>query len=78
MNIFHIILYKYVFSKVNFFFIRVLTHYLDSITLCSAAPPTTLWGGTRPRFEPGMGHLEAETLTTRPPYLLSSLLSLDL
>ena len=33
---------------------------------------TTLWGGHRPRFEPGMADLEAETLTTRPPHLLGT------
>ena len=32
---------------------------------------TTLWGGPGPRFEPGTGDLEARTLTTRPPHLLT-------
>ena len=46
-------------------------YYCYSITVCvwSAAPQTTLWGGPGPRFEPGTGCLEAETLTTRPPHL---------
>ena len=37
----------------------------------SAAPQITLWGGPGPRFEPGTGDLEAGTLTTRQPHLLS-------
>ena len=31
----------------------------------------TLWGVPEPRVEPGTGEPEAETLTTRPPHLLS-------
>ena len=38
----------------------------------SAAPQTTLWGGPKPRFEPGTGDVEAGTLTTRPPHLLET------
>ena len=38
--------------------------------MLSAAPKTTLWRGPGPSFEPGMGDVEAGTLTTRPPYLL--------
>ena len=37
----------------------------------SATPQTTLWGCPGPRIEPGMGDLEARTLTTRPPHLLT-------
>ena len=48
----------------------VLLHYIHSITVSSAAPQTTLWGGYGPRFEHGTGDLEAGTLTTRPPHLL--------
>ena len=34
-----------------------------------------MWEGPPgPRFEPGTGDLEAETLTTRPPHLLPKLL----
>ena len=50
---------------------RVLILYLYNMTVWSAAPQTTLWGGPRPRFEPMMGNLEEETLTTRPPQLLN-------
>ena len=32
------------------------------MTVSSAAPQTTLWGGSRPRFEPGPGGSEAGTL----------------
>ena len=45
--------------------------YLYSITVRSAAPQTTLWGGPGPRIEPGTGDLEARTLTNRPPHLLN-------
>ena len=51
---------------------RVLILYLYSSTVWSAAPQTTLWGRPRPRFEPGMADLEAETLTTRPTHLLGT------
>ena len=37
-------------------------YYLYSITVWSAAPQTTLWGGPEPRFEPGPGGQEAGTL----------------
>ena len=50
--------------------LQFLIHYLYSITVRSAAPQTSLWGGPRPRFEPGKGDLEAGTLTARPPLLL--------
>ena len=43
-------------------FIGVLLYYLYSITVWSAAPQTTLWGGPGPRFEPGLGGPEAGTL----------------
>ena len=42
-----------------------------TITVWSAAPETSLWGVPGPRVEPGTGDPEAETLTTRPPHLLS-------
>ena len=45
-------------------FYRVKKNYLYSITVCSAAPQTTLWGGPEPRFEPGPGG-------PRPPRLLT-------
>ena len=48
--------------------------YLFSITVWSAAPQTTLRGGPWPRFKPGPGDLEAGTLATRPPLLLSQIL----
>ena len=63
----------------NIFFIFRFTAHLGEgiilycivcITVWSAAPQTTLWGGPRPRFEPRTGDLEARTLTTRPPHLL--------
>ena len=41
-------------------------------------PQTTLWGGPRPRFEPGMGDLEKETLTTWPQHLLFFVLNIFL
>ena len=37
----------------------------------SAAPQTTLWGGSEPRFKPGTGSLEAWILTTRPDHYTS-------
>ena len=43
-----------------------IQYFLYSITVWSAAPQTTPWGGPRPRFESRMDDLEAETLTTRP------------
>ena len=39
-----------------------ILYYLYSITVWSAAPQTTLWGGPEPRFEPGLGGPEAGTL----------------
>ena len=44
------------------FFYWVLLYYLYSITVRSAAPQTTLWGGPGPTFEPGPGGPEAGTL----------------
>ena len=49
--------------------------FLYSITVSSAAPQTTLWGGPGPRFKPGPGCPEAGTLpldhhTSLPPHLL--------
>ena len=40
----------------------VLLYYSYNITVWSAAPQTTLWGGPGPRFEPGTGGPEAGTL----------------
>ena len=57
-------------------FMGFLLYYLYSITVWSAAPQTTLWGGPGPRIEPGPGGPEAGTLpldhhtslkTTTPP-----------
>ena len=41
----------------------IVFHYLifTILTARAAAPQTALWGGPRPRFEPGTGDLEAET-----------------
>ena len=50
-----------------------LLYYLYSITVCSAAPQTTLRGGPGARFEPGPGGPEAGTLPqdllSRPTHL---------
>ena len=63
-----------VYEKENRFYFRFTAHiglglilYLYSITVGSAAPQATLWGGLGPRFKLGTGDLEARTLTTRPP-----------
>ena len=61
-------------TGIDFFLNRYTAHlglglilYLYSITVGSAAPQATLWGGLGPRFKLGTGDLEARTLTTRPP-----------
>ena len=44
--------------------------YCTVLTVRSAAPQTTLWGGNGPRLENGQGG-QAGALTTRPPHLLA-------
>ena len=60
------VLLLYIFFIISFIYSpprpRVLLHFLYSITVQSAAPQTTLWGGPpRPRFEPRTDDLEAGT-----------------
>ena len=55
--------YRYMYSQPR---PRVLLLILNSITVRSAAPQTSLRGGPGPRFEPETGDLEAGTVTTRP------------
>ena len=66
-------------GALNFFFFSRFTAHLGlgffilnlySITVWSAAPQTSLWGGPGPRIKPGTGDPEARTLTTRPSQLL--------
>ena len=57
-----------VMSEKKIFFLQPID---TLITVWSAAPQISLWGGPWLIFEPGTGDLEAGTLTTRPPHLLT-------